>query len=407
MPQDEKRKGAPPLAGFMSIGILAGISNGIAKVALPLYALSLHAVPWQIGLVGGLQFVGMILLAVPIGALIDRVGSRALFRVGGLGGALLYLLAYPFFSSPWQLMAGVIAFGLINPFRMVPTQTEFLCLLPKLGPGKAGWHRGAHSLGMFFLGPAAGAALIAWIGFADTFRLVAAGLLVTLLIGNRVLSVAEPGRGERALSLLSRLREHFRIFASHANLRQSTQIELFGQAGIAYFNVFIVLVAIKQFGLSAQTAAGLISLQGATFVLTLFVGGSLLNSLSDANRYRLAFALIFSADLFLGLPVSVASLWVGAALLGVGVGIQHLTSVGRFALLARELGSGRVGGLFSFAGPVGGLLGSVAGGFLGQHFGLLVGFRVMALFYFSQLCWQGLKRVAHRRYMATQADGAE
>lgn len=41
----------------------------------------------------------------------------------------------------------------------------------------------------------------------------------------------------------------------------------------------------------------------------------------------------------------------------------------------------RVGGLFSLSGPAGSLIGAVAGGSLGQRFGLLSGFRVLAALY--------------------------
>jgi MFS family permease len=148
------------LLGFMLLGVLAGTSNGVAKVVLPLYAASLHAAPWQIGLVGGLQFSGMLLLSMPVGGLIDRHGSRPLFRFGGLAGAALFLLGFTQMQQPTQLIVGVICFGLLNPFRMVATQTEFLHLLPRIGPRKAGWQRASHSLGMFFIGPMLGAQLL-------------------------------------------------------------------------------------------------------------------------------------------------------------------------------------------------------------------------------------------------------
>jgi hypothetical protein len=51
----------------------------------------------------------------------------------------------------------------------------------------------------------------------------------------------------------------------------------------------------------------------------------------------------------------------------------------------RELGRGRVGGLFSLAGPSGGLTGAVLGGRPGQHFGLLAGFRLLMVVYALQL----------------------
>ncbi|AKJ29386.1 MFS transporter [Caldimonas brevitalea] len=376
------------LLGFMALGVLAGTSNGVAKVVLPLYAASLHAASWQIGLVGGLQFAGMLLLSMPIGALIDRHGSRALFRFGGLGAALLFLLGFSQSREPWQLIAGVLLFGLINPFRMVATQTEFLQLLPRLKPRQAGWNRGSHTAGMFFIGPVLGAALVGWVGFQHTFFVVAAGLLLTVLIGNRVLGAAPPGRGAEALGVWQRVRGQFGLIAQRADLRRTMRIECCGQIAMSYFTVFIVLLAMREFHLPLPLAAGLVTLQGALFVLTLFLAGGWLARWQQEQRYLLAFTLLLAAEALLSLPLHAACLWLAAALLGVGLGVQHLTSVTRFAALAQELGRGPVGGLFTLAGPAGGLFGAVAGGLLGQHFGLWSGFRGLAVVYLLAVGWQ-------------------
>jgi MFS family permease len=91
-------------------------------------------------------------------------------------------------------------------------------------------------------------------------------------------------------------------------------------------------------------------------------------------------------------PFAAGSLWLGALLLGVGLGIQHVTSVNRFAALTQELGRGRVGGMFSLAGPSGGLTGAILGGLLAQRFGMLAGFRVLILVYVAQLAWLAWRR---------------
>jgi MFS family permease len=380
----------------MLLGVLAGTSNGVAKVVLPLYAASLHAAPWQIGLVGGLQFSGMLLLSMPVGRLIDRHGSRPLFRFGGLAGAALFLLGFTQMQQPTQLIVGVICFGLLNPFRMVATQTEFLHLLPRIGPRKAGWQRASHSLGMFFIGPMLGAQLLTLLGYRGVFVAIAIGLLITVLVGDRVLSGAPPGRGSLALPLGQRVRAQFHIIFTRRELRQSMVIELAGQVAMSYFAVFVVLIGIRQFQLSVPQAASLVTLQGAVFVLTLFFAGGVLSPLRDHARYTIAFALLFATELLLAFPVGVASLYGAAALLGLGLGVQHLTSVNRFAALTAELGRGRVGGLFSLSGPAGGLIGAVAGGFLGQRFGLLSGFRVLAVLYGILTAW-------HARGVLTEA----
>lgn len=376
------------LSGFMAIGILAGTSNGIAKVALPLFAASLHATPWQIGLVGGLQFVGMILLSLPVGALIDRYGSRPLFRIGCVGGAMLFLFGLSFTSATWQLMLGVTLFGFLNPFRMVTTQTEFLHLLPQMGPARAGWQRAAHTFGLFFAGPMLGAFLITHFGFSDTFKLVAAGLLFTVIIGDRVFSSLPVGHSSAVIPLRRRLRAQFDVVRSRGDLRRVMAIEFLGQVAMSYFTVFVILLAIRQFHMPLQDAAGLVTLQGGLFVLTLLCGGRLLARWEESLRYALAFAVLLTSQLLLATAMSPQCLWAGAALLGVGLGFQHLSSVTRFALLTQELGRGRVGGLFSLAGPSGNLVGAVAGGLLSQRFGMLSGFRMLVMVFILQLGWQ-------------------
>jgi MFS family permease len=375
------------LAKFMALGILTGTTNGIAKVVMPLVAVSLHAEQWQVGVVGGIQFLGMLLLSLPLGAVIDRYGGRTPFRFGAICGAIVFLCVLSQATSPWHLILGVALTGLLAPFRMVPTNTEFLHLLPLMGRTKAGWQRAAHTLGMFFIGPTLGAFLLGWIGYPNAFRLVAAGMLVTLLIGNRVLSGSSTGRGDEATPFLERMRGQFEIVATRAELRQSMLIEFCGQTAMSYFNVFIILVAIREFHLSTQLAAGLITMQGAVFVLTLLVAGGLLAHWQESTRYALAFTLLLATEVLFSFPLAVASLWIGAMLLGMGLGIQHITSVNRFAALTQELGRGRVGGMFSLAGPTGGLTGAMLGGLLSQHFGMLTGFRVLILVYVAQLLW--------------------
>jgi MFS family permease len=174
-------------------------------------------------------------------------------------------------------------------------------------------------------------------------------------------------------------------------------IEFVGQVAMSYFTVFVILIAIRRFGMSAQQAAGLVTLQGASFVLTLLIGGSLVLAWREGTRYCTAFAILLCAELLLANAPGPAVLWAGALLLGLGLGLQHLTSVTRFATLAQELGRGRVGGLFSLAGPSGGLVGAVLGGLLSQHFGMAAGFHVLVLLFVAQLCWEVPRMVASRR----------
>ena len=387
---------APFLAGFMALGVLVGISTGIAKVVLPLYAAALHATPAQIGLVGGLQFAGMLLLSLPLGAMIDRNGSRLLFRIGCIGAALLFLFWLSRADSPWHLIVGVTLLGLLNPFRVVTMQAEFLQLLPQLGLGKAGWRRASQTFGLNFAGPTLGAFLLGVAGYGNTFVLVAIGLLLTALLGERVLSASPSASEPDDTSFLRRLRSQFTVLVERADLRRTMAIEFLGQAAMSYFTVFVSLLAIQRFHMPTQQAVGLITLQGALFVLALLFAGRRLEAWSESLRYAVAFALLLLSDTLLSNPLSPLWLWTAAALLGLGLGLQHVTSIARFSALTQELGRGRVGGLSTLAGPGGALTGAVLGGVLNQHFGLLAGFRVLAVLYLLQLVW-ALRHLLARR----------
>ena len=102
--------GSPPLASLLALGMLVGTVNGLSRVAMPLFAASLGAQSWQVGIVGGLGYAGILLLALPMGAWIDRHGSRPLFLRGVVLAALAYLLL-PLLRSPGQAMAAPPCWG--------------------------------------------------------------------------------------------------------------------------------------------------------------------------------------------------------------------------------------------------------------------------------------------------------
>ena len=379
------RPAAPHLAGLLSLGFLVGTINGLMRVAMPLYAASIGAQSWQVGVIGGMGYAGLLLLALPMGAWIEHHGSRQLFVRGVLVAAVLYL-ALPWVRVPWQLMLAAWLLGLLLPFRTVPAQTEFLALVPQLSASKAGWNRAANTVGMFFVGPATSAAVIAAFGFAPVFYLTTAGLALAGAVAWRVLGVGVQAHSPAAAqparpSMRQRMGEQLAMLQRHADVRRTMAIDLLNQMAVAYFVVFGLILAVRHFGLSLQQAAGLVTMQGAFFVATLFAGGSALARLGEGARYLLAFTLLLLQSALYGLADHPAALWLGAAAMGVGVGVQSLTSVNRFAELMQHYGRGLVGGLTSLGPPAGGVLGAMLGGLVSQRLGVEAGFRLLAAAY--------------------------
>lgn len=392
------------LAGLLALAALVGTINGASRVAMPLFAAALGAPAWQVGFVGGLGYAGMLTLALPMGAWVDRHGSRVLFMRGVLVAAALYVLM-ALARQPWQAVLGAALLGLALPFRVIPAQTEFLALLPRLSAAKAGWNRGANTVGMFFFGPALAAALIAAAGFAPVFLLAAAGLLVALGVGARVLqgphSTAGAQAGAQAVApeqtLAQRIAAQARLVASHADLRRTMGVDFLTQIAVAYFVVFGIVLATRRFGMPLQAAAALVTMQGAVYVALLLLAGGPLMRWREDTRYLAAFVLLAVHGLVCAFGGGPWALWLGAALMGVGMALQSLSSTARFAALMQRYGRGRIGGLGSLGPPAGGVLGAMLGGLLSQRLGIEFGFGLLGVAYLLLLPaqWRRWKRSAN------------
>ena len=100
----------------------------------------------------------MVLLTLPAGFVIARVGARRVYFLASLGPLLLNL-AIPLFAHWTWLAVARLLIGLCIPFRIVAMNSAFLRQLRHIGRDKAGWYRGALTLGMGLLGPLLGNAL--------------------------------------------------------------------------------------------------------------------------------------------------------------------------------------------------------------------------------------------------------
>lgn len=375
---------------------MVGTINGLSRVAMPLFAVSRGAQAWQVGIVGGLGYMGVLLMALPMGAWIDRHGSRTMFLRGAVAAALLYLLL-PLMNVPWQVIAGAAVLGFALPFRTVPIQTEFLAMLPTLGPAKAGWNRAAFMTGLSFIGPAVSAAVLSSLGFSALFLMVSATLLLAFVVGRRVLVRRSGVAGQPGDAPLHvRIAGQITLLRNDAEVRRTMTIDGLAQMSVAYFVVFAIQMAMHRFGMTLQAAAGLITLQGALYVAALFSGGMLVTRWRDDLRYLIAFVMLLAQSLLYGLGGGPWALWLGAALMGVGVGLQGVTSTTRFGELMRRLGRGRIGGLTSLAPTTGGIVGAVAGGVVSQRLGTEAGFLLLGVAH-AAMCVVHLRRLRAAR----------
>jgi MFS family permease len=126
-----------------------------------------------------------------------------------------------------------------------------------------------------------------------------------------------------------------------------------------------------------------VAVQGSAFIFSLiFLGrwaahlGSLRTVLGGTLTAALAMVVLASAR-------TIAGLWVGGALLGLGLGLLQIHTLSQFAVWGAKLGRGRVSGLSALVGPTGGFLGGLLGGVAGAS----VSLQSMFLFFVPLLAW--------------------
>jgi MFS family permease len=99
------------------------VAAGAARVLLTLFALHMGASATEVGLLGGLLFLFPLLLSWPVGAMVDRLGSRGLLVFASVCGMVSLVLPYFFHTLPALYVAAALS-GLAQAFFHVTLQNN-------------------------------------------------------------------------------------------------------------------------------------------------------------------------------------------------------------------------------------------------------------------------------------------
>lgn len=355
------------LLSFATLSLFMGISVGLAKVTTSLYALQLGAQGWWLGAIAAAQSVGILLTALPMGLWVERFGPRRLFMLGSLAGGALYAVL-PLIPSAAFLLGMTVLTGIVMPSRFVSLQTIFMTMLHQIGSANAGWQRAAHMSGMFLLGPLLTASVVAHLGHAGSYWLVALMFVLTVGLSQPVLRHPLPGLSPRTGAQGGLVIAMAQLLA-HREARNLAAAEACVQAINMYHAFFIVVIAVQELGIPATVAGSLVAVQGASFIAALLLLGPAVQRLG-ARAAAAGAALASLGCTTLGLGDASVALLAGSACLGLGIGLIEIGVIGRMAVLGTQLGQSRMAGLNAVAGPGGALLGGLAGGSLGNWLGL-------------------------------------
>ena len=357
------------MSSFVLLTIIAGLGVGVARVLISLYAVHLNASELQLGLISAAQNIGILLMALPIGVLVQRLGSLKVFSIGSVVGAVLYFLT-PLHANAWYLMILTALVSCFLPMRFVSINTVFLSNLKRLGPAKAGWFRGSHMMGFFLIAPALSVLLIEHFGYSGSFYCVALLFLGTLFFAPFCFQKVHQHTQSTPSFQWRDVVAPLALLKTHAPLRVICALEFLSSVANNYFGFFIVVIAIQSFALPESMAVMLLTTQGIIFVSSLFTLGGLAELVGYQKFYLIGLGLISSALLILALTPVTLWMWPASLMLGLGLGMLHIANFMSFAKVGEQTAMAKISPILALVGPTGGLFGGFLGAALGASIGL-------------------------------------
>ncbi len=351
---------------FMFINISTGVAMGMVNLIIPIYALSLNASSTEIGMIKGISGLGDLLVVLPAGFLVDYLGSKRMYSVSAvMGSSIIILISYV--SNIERLLLIMVFFGMAKTLRTTSINADFFKNVKIIGMKKGGWFKGSMIGGSALIGPILGGIALTSISFKSYFALASMFLLAPFLM-----ILARTNDGINSSIGLKKLgfedaTNHYRSLAKNRSLLSATIIESINGAVFNIFSTFIVVLVIKDLGLSGGVAAMLIALRGGAMFCTIFLCGQLLRK-NNTNLYLFSFIITIFTLLVLGMSGDILQIAIASVVLGIGSGLISLITFAQVGNVDGE--KGKIAGIFSFGFAIGSIIGPTLGGIIGDAYGV-------------------------------------
>ncbi|MGC5615996.1 MFS transporter [Georgenia sp. Z1491] len=372
---------------------IANLADGLILVGVPLVAITLTRSPGQISLIQVAFWLPWLLLGMVAGVVVDRSDRRHVQLVGGAArlavvAGLAALAVTDNLSIP-LLVAGVGLYGVTQVFVDLAGSSIVPQLVPRSRLTAAnGRVMGLEQIGTNFLGaPVAGFLVAAGAGWVFGIP-VALGLAFLLVLGLGMRGDFRPRRSaptEPVGGRLQQVLEGLRLQVRHPVLRPLLIAQsVLNFASTAYFAVFVLWMvgAESAVGMTPERYAMLAALLAVGAIVGSFLAEHVSRWLPEVPVLIGSWAIQFGALL---VPVLVPEPWaIGIALVVVGL-LNMIGNVVTRTLRQRLIPAdalGRVGGAGGMIGYGLMPLGALAGGLVGELWGLpavFVGTVVLAL----------------------------
>jgi MFS family permease len=355
---------------------ISNVGDGVLLAALPVLAARVTTSAVSIGLITTLMSLPWLLLALPAGALVDRVDRRRVMVSADLFRASLVavLACVAAFAEVHMWMLWVLAFGLGAGEVFFDSGSQ--AIVPEIVNADRleranGLRLSVETAGNTFIGPPLGAALFGvavWLPFgADAASFVVAVVLVISITMRSTPSLA--GDGPAASSWRDDIREGARWTKNHRLIRVFIAASVLGNMSFMVYESTFVLFATKELGVSERGFGVLLAVIGGGALLA----GMLADRVAARLGRRTAMLVGAGGPVVATLAIAVAPVaWWVAAMLAVQMMLSTVWSIIAVSIRQRLVPNhlyGRVNSLFRFfaygAMPIGALLGGVLASFAG------------------------------------------
>ena len=375
--------------GFWRLAVASGLSNladGVFKLALPLAAIAVTRSPTLVAGVELARSLPWLLLALPVGALADRLDRRRTMITANVARttAVATLALAVQRDSGSIVVLFVVAFisGTAEVFYDTAGQSVLPSLVPRELLGRANGRLGAIELGgQFFIGPPL-AGLLAGVGIAVAFGATTGLWLIAVVALVALRGRFRPERDTGPASIRSDVAEGLRFVVAHPTLRT-----LAAMAGVATLATSAAGTVLVLFAVGDDSALGLSQSQFGLLFLTSAAGSIAATAVNERIEHRLGRSHTLTLTMaglvvFVGAPavtddvlIVAGSMFVGGALIMMW---NIITVSFRQAITPDHL-LGRVNSVYRLLAWGNIPLGAALGGLIAEAFGVRVVFASMGI----------------------------
>jgi MFS family permease len=374
----------PAFRRLWTAAAVSTVGDGLTLTAAPLLAASLTRDPVSISLVNATSFLPWLVVGLLSGALVDRWDRRRTMWIVDLGrAAVVGGLAVAVLSGAASIPLLLVAVFLLGTGQTLFDGAAQAAIPAVVSRDPARLHKangrmiGTQTVGQSFLGPPAGGALFAVVGWlpfaADAVSFLSSSALVASLRG-RFTPGDEPESPPVRRSVRAEIAEGLRWLARHRLLRTMALLACaLNVAGAASYGL-LVLLAQDRLGLGSVGFGLLLTAEAVGAVLGSLAAGRISRLLGVTRTIGVAMLVQAIATLIVGLTGTVAVAAGAMAVSSLSTGVWNVLGQSLRQELTPSRLMGRVVTAFRMVGLGGIPIGGVVGGLLARQYGLTAAF---------------------------------